>query len=75
MEGPPQLRSTSQEEVDEPEYLYCGDTCNEAGYVRLGVEAAYAAAISRVARIGNFNALHKAVRFASRGCVFPVSQR
>jgi hypothetical protein len=42
---------------------------------RLEVEATYAAAISRVARIGNFNALHKAVRFTSRGRVFPVSQR
>ena len=35
----------------------------------------YAAAIALVALIGNFRALHKAVRFASRGRQCSVSQK
>ena len=37
--------------------------------------AAYAAAIALVALIGNFSALHKAVRFSSRGRQCSVSQK
>ena len=50
-------------------------TWRGACYAEVMLGPVYAAAIALVALIGNFRALHKAVRLASRGRQWSVSQK